>query len=232
MLSIKNVFRLNLIVFLFFNLGAIQSQDNSSSMQAWEGLLHKPGLASYFNDVFTNLGIVVDDRNEQFTVHHKGDHFTLSSGIETGTVDYTVRINAENIKNMQKHGQEGEISEEESFEILSVLFTPLTRSSLESPMMSKPLMQKMAGIENHIHVHLTNDTGTKSANHTLIFVNKKWTVIEGIYGDAKRVFTLTPKQALAYQKRVFKANKINSMKEWRSFKRWYKQWRNEVSVKS
>ncbi len=217
-------------ILLFSMSNPLYSQALSPSMEQWQSLLNKPGLADYFSDVFLNLGLVVEDTDEQFTVHHKGDHFALSSGLTENEVDYVVNVNAQNIANMLDHGKEGNINDDESFEILSVMFTPLTQSSLDAPMLSKPLMQKLAGIENHIHVYLMNETSTKSTAHTLIFINKKWTVIEGIHGDAKRVFKMNPSQALEYQKHMFRAIQADKAKEWRKFKKWYKQWRTEVSV--
>jgi len=222
-----------LLVFIFVSDSFFNksfAQEHSKSMEAWQELLNKPELADYFSDIFTNLGIEVEETIEKFTVHHKGDHFTLSQGINKDEVDYSVKIKLENVRNMASHGKDDKISTEESYRILSVLFTPLTEASLKMPMMSKSLMRRIAGIENHIHVYLMSSNGKEINAHTLVYLNKKWMVIEGIYGDALRTFKMSPDQALDYQRHVFVAMNKNTTKEWRKFKKWYIDWRKDVSI--
>ncbi len=218
------------VFILFFQINNLSAQDYSPSMKAWDNLLNKPQLAEFFTDIFDNLGIILDESNEKFTVHHKGNHFELSKGVDKSKVDYVVYLKSENIANMAKHGSDSVITSQETYKIMSVLFTPLTQASLQSPMMKKPLLRKLAGIENLIHVYLVNPDKTEITSHTLIFINKQWIVTNGIYGKAKRTFKLSPEQAVQYQKHVFRAIKTNKAKEWKKFKKWYKKWRKEVSV--
>jgi hypothetical protein len=53
--------------------------------------------------------------------------------------------------------------------------------------------------------------------HTLLFINKKWMVADGIQGDAKRVFNITPEQAIEYQRTAFTAQKGDHKKSWKAF---------------
>ena len=111
-----------LIICFLATINISIAQKLTPSMEAWKGLLDKPELANYFSDVFNNLGIEVEETGEKFTVHHKGDHFTLTHGIDENKVNYVARIKLQNVKNMVQHGTDANISTEESFKILSVLF--------------------------------------------------------------------------------------------------------------
>ncbi len=202
---------------------------SESSMEQWKGLLSKPQLAEYFGGIFEHMGFVVQETGEEFTVHHAGDHFTIEEGINRDAVDYVVNLKLENIRNMKAHGDDSTISEYESFKIMSVLFTPLTEASLTNPTMSKPLMRKMSGIENHLHVNLISPDKNDTISHTLIYLNKAWMVVPGRHGNALRTFNLTQKDAIDYQKQVFIALKADNMKAWKNFKKWYVAWRKDVS---
>lgn len=208
-----------------FNISTAQTQ----SMKAWENLLNKPKLAEYFSGVFEKIGIHVVDTDERFTVHHKGDHFTLAEGATSAGVDYFVPINSQNIKNMAQHGKDAEIDMDESFRIMSVLFTPMTASSLNHPIMKRSVFGKIPGIENLMHVYLVHPNGQEIAEHTLIYINKEWVVAAGALGTSKRTFRMTPDDALTYQREFFKTMKKNRTKDWRKFRKWYKQWRAGVS---
>lgn len=212
------------------NTSILYGQEQMLSMHAWDQLLDKPELANYFADIFEDLGIVVEETGEAFTVHHKGDHFTLTEGVDEQKVDYVAHIKLENVKNMAAHGEDATISSEESYRIMSVLFTPLTQASLKNPMLSKPGKRRLSGIENHIHVYLLSPDNKQMNAHTLIYLNKEWMVIPGIYGHAKREFKLTPQEALTYQKHLFHAMKTDTNKEWKQFKKWYMEWREGVSA--
>jgi hypothetical protein len=66
--------------------------------------------------------------------------------------------------------------------------------------------------------------------HTLIYVKNQWLVIEGLYGNPRRTYRMTPEQSLEYQRRTFTAIKKDSFWEWWRFATWYKEWRKTCSV--
>lgn len=200
-----------------------------SSMEQWKPLLDKKELADYFSGIFNSMGFIVEETGEQFTVHHRGDHFTLSDGIINDSVDYIVPLKLENIQNMVKHGADSKIDETESFKIMSVLFTPLTESSLQDPMMSNPLMVKLSKKDNVIHANLVSPDKKDTISHTLIFLNKEWMVIPGHHGTPKRIFNLEQEDAVEFQQNIFKAFETNTSKGWKEFRKWYIPWRDQVS---
>jgi len=199
-------------------------------MEVWNNLLDKKEFADYFSGMFNELGIIVDETGERFTVLHKGDHFELKEDINKEEVDYIVTLKLHNIKDLREHGDDNIIDKNESFRIMKTLFTPLTRASLEAPMLSKPFLRKISGVENHIHVNLISPSKEDTVSHTLLYINKDWLVIPGIHGKAKRVFNLSPDEAIKYQRKVFEAMQKDSNKGWRKFRKWYMNWRDDVSV--
>lgn len=219
---------INIFMLLMLFVSTVAAQDTKSQ---WNQLLDKEKLADYFNGIFNQLGIQIAETGEKFTVVHQGNHFDIHDGVNKDSVDYYVTLSLENVKNMRGHGADSEIDAGESYAIMSVLFTPLTRVSLDAPLLNRPLMRKLSGIEDHIHVHLISDKND-TTSHTLLFMNKNWLVVPGAHGDAKRTFYLSPKEAINYQRQVFKALQKDTMKSWRKFRKWYLKWRPEVSVKN
>ncbi len=201
----------------------------TESMRAWEFMLNKTSIARYFSGIFNELGIYVRDTGEEFTVIHKVDRFEMKKGLME-SCDYVVEITSQNVANMSSHGKDDAIDADESFRIMSVLFTPLTEASLKNPLLSKPFYRMLAGIENHIIVYLEHPTKELEIAHTIIYLNKEWMVIPGAHGNARRIFRLNPSQAVDYQKHVFAAIQAGSLGEWQSFKKWYLDWRKSVSI--
>jgi len=201
-----------------------------SSLQKWEKILQTPELLNYFNGVFENLGIKIKETGESFTIHHQGDSFYFEKGIIEEKVDFIVPLELQNIENMVRHAKDGQISADESWRILNVLFTPMTRVTLEAPVLAVNWRRKLAGVEDLTHVYLLNPSGEEASIHTLVYVKGQWLVLKGLHGDARRVYRMTPEQSLEYQRNIFSAMKKNSLWNWWKFSRWYKKWRKTCSV--
>ena len=203
--------------------------DSLSVKKHWEPILKESKLAIYFSGMWESLGVTIDETGEKITVLHKGDHFELVDGVNEDSVDYSVKLRLFDVKNAASYAAEGGINSDESFRIMKTLFTPFVRASLQHPMMNKSGQMKLAGIENHVHVYLRGPNEGQVASHTMIFINKQWVVIEGIHGEAKRVFNITVDQAIEYQKAAFEAKKVDTKKSWKKYKMWYLKWRKTVS---
>ena len=217
------------IFFLFLISTSIYGQE-VSSLQKWEKILQTPELLNYFNGVFDHLGIEIKETGESFTIHHQGDIFTFEKGIVKEKVDFIVPLELQNIENMIKHAKDGEISDNESWRILNVLFTPMTRVTLETPVLAVNWRRKLAGVEDLTHVYLLNPSGEEASVHTLVYVKGQWLVLKGAHGDARRIYKMTPEQSIEYQRKIFSAMKKNSLWNWWKFSRWYKNWRKTCSV--
>jgi hypothetical protein len=207
----------------------IHASGQQSAYEAWQGLLNKKELTDYFKGTFESLGIVVDQTGERITVLNKGDHFEIEKGADSAKTDYFMHIKPENVQNLKKYADDNVIDEKESYRIQSVLFTPLTQSGLNQPVLKKKVFLKKAKIEQHIHVYLDSPDGQGSVSQTIVFANDQWIIVPGIYGKAQRVFHLTPQQALDYQRELFAAQKADNLKTWKAFLGWYNKWKDTVS---
>lgn len=213
-----------LIIFQFL-LG-----QETSSLKTWESILQTPELINYFNGIFNHLGVVIDETGESFTIHHTGDAFIFEEGIINDKVDFIVPLQVENIKNMVRHSEDGKISENESWRILDVLFTPMTRVTLETPVLSVNWRRKLAGVEDLTHVYLLNPSGKEASSHTLIYVKGQWLVLKGLHGSPRRIYRMTPTQSIEYQRAIFSAMQKDTLWGWWKFAKFYKKWRKSCSV--
>ena len=213
-----------LIIFQFL-LG-----QETSSLKTWESILQTPELINYFNGIFNHLGVVIDETGESFTIHHTGDAFIFEEGIINDKVDFIVPLHIENIENMVRHSEDGKISENESWRILDVLFTPMTRVTLETPVLSVNWRRKLAGVEDLTHVYLLNPSGKEASSHTLIYVKGQWLVLKGLHGSPRRIYRMTPSQSIEYQRAIFSAMQKDTLWGWWKFAKFYKKWRKSCSV--
>ncbi len=213
-----------LIIFQFL-LG-----QETSSLKTWESILQTPELINYFNGIFNHLGVVIHETGESFTIHHTGDAFIFEEGIINDKVDFIVPLQVENIENMVRHSEDGKISENESWRILDVLFTPMTRVTLETPVLSVNWRRKLAGVEDLTHVYLLNPSGKEASSHTLIYVKGQWLVLKGLHGSPRRIYRMTPTQSIEYQRAIFSAMQKDTLWGWWKFAKFYKKWRKSCSV--
>ena len=220
---------MRLIIIFSLLINNILAQDIESAISAWNNIMQTPEIVDYFDGVFDKLGITVEGMDEKFTVHHQGDKITFSKEIDDD-IDFLVPLQKQNILNMISHSKDGSISPEESWRILSVLFTPLTYETLKVPPLAINWRRKLAGVEDLIHVYLLDPSGGEANKHTLIYVKDQWLVVEGLHGEPRRTYRMTPEQSLDYQRRIFTAIKIDSFWEWWRFASWYKEWRKACSV--
>ena len=202
----------------------------TSSLDAWENILQTPELLLYFNDVFDHLGIIIEETDEKFTIHHLDEEFIFEEGIVESAVDFIVPLKLENIENMMLHAKDGKIDSSESWRILNVLFTPLTEVTLQNPVLSVNWRRKLAGVEDLTHVYLLNPDGEEASKHSLIYIKGQWLVLKGIHGNPKRTYRMTPEDSLEYQRTLFKALKQDTFWGWIKFSTWYKKWRKKNSI--
>tara|TARA_B100000945_G_scaffold178159_1_gene142902 strand:- start:288 stop:965 length:678 start_codon:yes stop_codon:yes gene_type:complete len=205
------------------------SQHRNSFMNSWSTIIQTPEIINYFDGVFEVLGISIEETGEQFTVYHQGDTILLDQGIDPNS-DFIVPLKSQNIQNMISHSKDGQITPEESWRILSVLFTPLTQVTLQSPVLSVNWRRKLAGVEDLTHVYLISPDGNEANKHTLIYVKGQWLVLEGLHGQARRTYRMNEINSLLYQRNIFSAMKKDTFIGWMQFSFWYKKWRKTVST--
>ncbi len=218
---------LTLTIILITNI--VHSQTSSQSIEAWRNIFQTENIVDYFDGVFNKIGVRVEETGESFTVDHLGDRIALRETIEPD-VDFIVPVKLQNIQNMISHAQDGKISTNESWHIVNVLFTPMTRVTLQTPVLAINWRRKLAGVEDLIHVYLLSPTQEDASKHTLVYVKGQWLVINGLHGDPRRTYRMSADQALDYQRKIFDAMEIDSYWHWFKFAKWYKNWRKSCSV--
>ena len=219
--------KISIAILILLNISYSQS---TSSLEAWENILQTPELVEYFKGIFNSLGVIVEETNEKFTINHTGNSFEFEMGINEEKVDFVVPAKLQNIQNMIAHSQDGKISLEESWRIMDVLFTPLTRVTLQTPVLSINWRRKLAGVEDLTHVYLINPTGGEASKHTLIYVKGQWLVLKGTHGKPRRTYRMNPEQAIEYQREIFAAMQKDTFWAWWKFASYYKKWRKACSV--
>jgi hypothetical protein len=202
-----------------------------SAMSVWQNILQTPELVAYFQGIFNHVGIQVIETGEQFTVTHTGTQIIFAPGI-TPAVDFVIPITLVNVQNLVSYTRDGQIDPVEAWRIVQVLFTPMTQATLQTPVLADPLIHKLAGVEATMHVYLLNPGGGEAATHTIAFEKGEWHVTPGLHGTPRRIYRLTPEQALEYQRHIFQATQQNALWTWCQFALWYRRWRQAVSVVS
>ena len=204
-----------------------ESQTNRA-VDLWRAVAQTDELVDLFAGMFDVIGITIEETGEELTVSVGEGRVHIDPGLPD-EYDFLVPLKMENVNNMISHAADGRLDAFETWRIVSVLFTPLTRETLKNSVMSRGLLRRLARIEDLIHVRLLGPADEDVANHTLAYAGGQWLVIEGLHGHAKRTFTMTGEECVAYQKGVFKAMKSKSILGWISFARWYVKWRYSVS---
>ena len=216
--------------FVYLLLCSFVFSQEKQSINALKSILQTKEVVQYFDGIFKYLGVTIEETGESFTIHHDGNTMEFNSGINEDKVEFIVPIKEQNIENMVSHAKDGRISDQESWRILSVLFTPLTKVTLKSPVLSVNWRRKIAGIEDLTHVYLLNPSGKEANKHSLVYVKGQWLVLNGIHGEPKRTYRMSPDQALEYQKKIFSAMEKDSFIGWFKFSSWYKKWRKTCSI--
>ena len=205
----------------------------SPAMQKWSTIVQTPELMDYFRDVFSKAGVTVEGSNqaeakEEFTVVNDGNGFTFHAGIDAD-VEFIVPLKQENVGNLLTFASDGQFDAHESWRIVQILFTPLTRAALQSPTVRRNWIRVLAGVEPVIHVHLVDPNGGDAVRHTLAYAGDQWLVLSGLHGTAKRTYWLSPEQALTFQRQLYKSLKDDTLGGWWQFANWYREWRMTVS---
>ena len=198
------------------------------TVDLWRAVEQTDQIVSVLVGMFEEIGITIEETGEKLTARVKEGTIQIDPGLPE-KYDLLAPLKLENVHEMVLFTADGRLDESEIWRIIAVLFTPLTRETLRTPVMSKAILRKLAGIVDLIHVQLLGPEAEHVANYTLAFVSRQWLVIRGSHGQARRKFTLTSEEYMTYQKRVFNTIKANNFLGWMRFARWYAKWRPSVS---
>ena len=201
----------------------------ATALEVWQAIEQTPEICQYFSGIFDVIGITIAETGEELTIAIDSEAIRIEAGLPENP-DFIVPLKWENVENMVAHAADGIIDPHESWRIISVLFTSLTKATLENPVMSSNLGRRLSRVEDLAHVYLIAPDGHEASCHTLAYLKKQWLVIPGLFGKPKRTFRMTAGDSIEYQRRVFTAIKEDSFRGWLRFSKWYRAWRKTVST--
>ena len=129
-----------------------ESQTNRA-VDLWRAVAQTDELVDLFAGMFDVIGITVEETGEELTVSVGEGKVHIAPGLPD-EYNFLVPLKMENVNNMINHAADGRLDAFETWRIVSVLFTPLTRETLKNSVMSRGLLRKLARIEDLIHVRL------------------------------------------------------------------------------
>lgn len=215
--------------FLALSTNEAASQQPILIKERWAPLTENSYLAEFFNDYFELIGIIVKETGEQVTIKNKGASFDIIEGINPEMVDYSIEISTENVLNFVASNEDGHLSDEEIYPILHFLLTPITSKMLQEPAVRQNVPGFIKRRENNLHITLHSPDNSESVSHTILYLNKEWIVVPGLHGTPKRIYNMGVQDALLYQKQLMAAIRANDRNSWKTFKKWYTDWRKGVS---
>lgn len=202
----------------------------ASSVEKWQSVIQDPRVVRFFDHLFERVGVRITDTGEAFTCIHRGDRIDFEPALDESRVDYVVEIESFQVDRLEREARKGEFDQAEQYRIMAELFTPATAATLRNPLLASALTRRLAGAEPVIHVRLKSPVaGEPDVTHTLRFDQRRWEVVPGLHGTARRSYTLTLEEAIRYHRHVFAALKANSLLNWIRFGLWYRSWRKSVS---
>jgi len=144
-----------------------------TALEIWQAIPQTPEMVAFFQGVFDVVGITIEETGEALTARVFPDRVEFSAGLPEDA-NFLLPLRWENVENMVAHSADGVYDALESWRIVSVLFTPLTRETLKNPIMSNNIIRTLSGVEALIHVHLIAPSGEAVSTHSLIYASVRW----------------------------------------------------------
>ena len=195
----------------------------------WAAIEDSPQMAAFFKGTFDVMNFTVVETGERFYLVNKGNMLRVMGG-RMGHADLDVPITQEQVDRVARLGADGKLDDADAFVVMGVLFSPVARSFLSGSFLSNDIIRRLAGVEDLIHITFRAADNTETAAVTLRAANNRWYVTEGLQGQPKRIFRMTPPESLDYMRHVYTTRKSVNPAVWIGFVDWYKQWKDRVSV--
>jgi hypothetical protein len=195
----------------------------------WE-LSAKPAAVQWFSGLFRCAHVAVTDTGEEFTVRHRGNHCEVTPGLSAERPNFIVPVERQNLRNLTEFFGDDAINPYEEYRIVKFMLRPCLEASLAMPILQNGAIRKIVRVDTHWHEALLTPDGDEDERLTIIFANDQWLVFPGYHGKPQRRLVMKPEQTLEYQRHLFAADEANKLSTWLEFARWYKSWRDTVSV--
>jgi hypothetical protein len=195
----------------------------------WSVIENSPQMAAFFRGTFDTLNFTVKDTGERFCLTFGGNGVKVTGG-RSGLADLDVFITQAQVNAVARLAADGTLDEQDSFEVMQILYGPISRAFLTGSFLSNDIIRNLAGVENLIHITFWSPGRPDGASVTLRAEGGQWYVTDGLVGKPKRVFRLNQAETLEYMRHVYETRRSANPKVWLEFVRWYKDWRDRVSV--
>ena len=211
-------------------------KQDESSKEKLEGLELSTSVRDFFSGLFQSVGIEIIDTEEEFTIRQEDGNFIYSNGILREEVDFTVEIYTFQVDRLASFIQAGELSEVEKFRVLKAFYQPVMMAGFAQPEAKKFMTSRFfswfINRKRITHVTLVSPDHEQepSVSYSLLFFNKQWLLVPGLYGVPERVFHMNVDQSLDMNRHMVKAMEANRFLEWVKLAGWYKKCRNNVEV--
>lgn len=201
----------------------------SENLTCLQDLAARPSARKWFDGLFHRVHIRLTDTGEEFTVTQDGGEAQVEPGLQ-GDPNFVIPLESQNLKNLASFFSDDEITPYEEYRIVKFMLKPCLEAGLALPILQNSAFRKVVKIDTHWQEALLDPEGNEDEQLTVVCVNNQWLIIPGYYGRPQRRLVMRPDQVLEYQRRVFAAAERNSLPTWLEVGKWYKGWRDEVSV--
>ena len=201
----------------------------SENLKHLQELAQRPSAVHWFKGLFHRVHVRVTDTGEEFTVTHLGDAVRAEPGL-LGEANFVVPMEAENIRNLVGFFSDDAITPHEEYRIVKFMLRPCLEAALALPILQNNAFRRAVRVDTHWQEALLDPEGNEDEQLTVVCVNNQWLIIPGYYGKPQRRLVMRADQILDYQRRVFETAERNSLPAWLETGKWYRQWRDEVSV--
>ncbi|MBE7435942.1 MAG: hypothetical protein HS100_18640 [Anaerolineales bacterium] len=202
----------------------------SSNQSLLEQLTKKKSVLDWFKGLFTQVHLEITDTGEKFTILHHGDSAEVVSGFHAKKPNFIIPLKSENVGNLVRAFSDDRIDAQEEYRIVKFMMVPCLRAALAMPILNNTAVHKIVKVDTHWQEVLIDPSGNEDLQLTIIYVNKQWLVIPGLYGTPTRRLALTPAQLLDFQRRVLAADASGKVSDWAGLAKWYVDWREEITV--
>ena len=202
----------------------------SENLQQLQELAQQPSAVEWFKGLFRRVHMEIRDTGEHFTILHHGDRLEVQEGLQGDNPNFVVPLESQNIRNLTGFFADRDIDAYEQYRIVKFMIRPCLEANLKMPILQNGTFRRIVKLDTHWQQALLDPQGNEDEQLTVVSVNNQWLIIPGYHGKPQRRLLMKPEQALEFQRRVLDADEKNNLPVWLEAGRWYRKWRDEVSV--
>lgn len=148
---------------------------------------------------------VKDVNDAKITVEFNHGEITVSSGWDASKKPtMLLPLFSANIKHLYEIISDGEISTDDVYRFIRVLFIPFLKALYQADYSNLPKDKSYLQLDNFLHVEVLNETGREvegfpgPAQATVVNVDGQWLVFEGFQGDPDVKYSMNVQQSLQF----------------------------------